>query len=200
MLTMCRQQHSFSPHKRMFLWKCQSFWDRKCLDLRGTQTPNLRIHGDSYRCRIKIILCTHRRHLINSHSWASYGMSFVSRVVKKLLLYRAISHCDGASVYYSNLTWALRCLKSPATRMFVQQFLGVTTKETLHHWPFVRGTHTSLVDSPHKVASNTENISCHGSHKKHPISCTLMQCMEYLLWAFGDKWPCDKMDYIAVPI
>ena len=28
------------------LWKCQSFWDRKCLNLRGTQTPNLRIHAE----------------------------------------------------------------------------------------------------------------------------------------------------------
>ena len=30
----------------MFLWKCQSFWDRKCLDLRGTPTANLLIHAE----------------------------------------------------------------------------------------------------------------------------------------------------------
>ena len=41
-----RQQHSFSTHERVFLWKCQSFWDRKCLELRGTRTPNLRIHAE----------------------------------------------------------------------------------------------------------------------------------------------------------
>ena len=46
MLTVRRQQHSFSTHERMFLWKCQSFWDRKCRDLRGTRTPNLRIHAE----------------------------------------------------------------------------------------------------------------------------------------------------------
>ena len=40
------QQHSFSTHERMLLWKCQSFWDRKCLDLRGTRAPNLRIHAE----------------------------------------------------------------------------------------------------------------------------------------------------------
>ena len=45
MLTERGQQHSFSTHERVFLWKCQSFSDRKCLDLRGTRTPNLRIHG-----------------------------------------------------------------------------------------------------------------------------------------------------------
>ena len=37
------EQRSFSTQKRMFLWKYQSFWDRKCLDLRGTWTPNFRI-------------------------------------------------------------------------------------------------------------------------------------------------------------
>ena len=30
----------------MFLWKCRRFRDRKCLDLRGTRTPNLRIHAE----------------------------------------------------------------------------------------------------------------------------------------------------------
>ena len=44
MLTVRMHQHSFSTHQWMFLWKCQSFWDRKCLDQRGTRTPNLRIH------------------------------------------------------------------------------------------------------------------------------------------------------------
>ena len=39
MLTVRGQQHSSSTPERMFLWKCQSFWDRKCLDLRGTRTP-----------------------------------------------------------------------------------------------------------------------------------------------------------------
>ena len=46
MLTVRGQQHSFSTHERVFLWKCQSFCDRKCLDLRGTRTPNLRIHAE----------------------------------------------------------------------------------------------------------------------------------------------------------
>ena len=46
MLTVRGQQHSFSTHERVLLWKCQSFWDRKCLDLRGTRIPNLRIHAE----------------------------------------------------------------------------------------------------------------------------------------------------------
>ena len=46
MLTVRGQQHSFSRQERVFLRKCQSFRDRKCLDLRGTQTPNLRINAE----------------------------------------------------------------------------------------------------------------------------------------------------------
>ena len=48
MLAVRGQQHSFSTHERMFLWKCPSFWDRKCLDLRGTRIHNLRIHAECY--------------------------------------------------------------------------------------------------------------------------------------------------------
>ena len=46
MLTVRGQQHSFLTQERGFLGKCQSFWERKCLDLRGTQTPNLRINAE----------------------------------------------------------------------------------------------------------------------------------------------------------
>ena len=45
-LTVRGQQHSSSTHEWVFLGKCQSFWDRKCIDLRGTQTPNLRINAE----------------------------------------------------------------------------------------------------------------------------------------------------------
>ena len=46
MLTVYGQQHLFSTYKRMFLGNCQRFRDRKRLDLRGNQTPNLRIHAE----------------------------------------------------------------------------------------------------------------------------------------------------------
>ena len=39
MLTVLGQQHSFLTHERVFLGQCQRFWDRKCLDLRGTRPP-----------------------------------------------------------------------------------------------------------------------------------------------------------------
>ena len=37
--TLTWQQHSFSAHERMFLWKRRCFSDTKYLDLRGTLTP-----------------------------------------------------------------------------------------------------------------------------------------------------------------
>ena len=46
MLTVSGQQYTFSTHERMFLWNYQSFWDRKCLDLRVIRTPDLRIHAE----------------------------------------------------------------------------------------------------------------------------------------------------------
>ena len=62
MLTLRGQQHSFSVHERVFLWKCQNFWDKKSLDLRGTRTPNLRIHAEcsnhwSYQGQIFAVPC-----------------------------------------------------------------------------------------------------------------------------------------------
>ena len=45
-LTVRRQQHSFSTYERVFWGKCQIFWGRKCPDLRGTRTPNIRIHAE----------------------------------------------------------------------------------------------------------------------------------------------------------
>ena len=43
--------------------------------------------------------------------------------------------------------------QSPATQLFVQQFVQYDIKENIktpHYWPFVRGIHWSPVDSPHK--------------------------------------------------
>ena len=86
MLTVRGQRHLFSIHERVFLWKCQSFWDRKCLDLRGTRTPNLRNHAECFNylsyqgqtfivpCFLIIYLNSHRgknitcfRHSIHRH-------------------------------------------------------------------------------------------------------------------------------------
>ena len=54
MLIVRRQQHLFSTHERVFLWKCQSFRDRKCLDLRGSRTLNHWIHAEGAMFFLKI--------------------------------------------------------------------------------------------------------------------------------------------------
>ena len=62
MLTVRGQQHSFSTHEKVFFWKCQSFWDIKCIDLRGARTHNLRIHAEwsklfSYQGQTFAVIC-----------------------------------------------------------------------------------------------------------------------------------------------
>ena len=39
------------------LVKVSSFWERKCLDLRGTQTPNLQIHAECSKWISNYITC-----------------------------------------------------------------------------------------------------------------------------------------------
>ena len=72
MLPVHGQQHSFSTHKQVFLWKGQSFWDRKCLDLRGTRTPNLRIHAEcsnllSYQGQTFAVQCANLESALKYH-------------------------------------------------------------------------------------------------------------------------------------
>ena len=67
---------------------------------------------------------------------------------------RRVSH------HNTDITWASCHLKTPVNYLFVQQFglanMKITIKayeskyQSLHNWPFVRGVHQSLVDSPHK--------------------------------------------------
>ena len=42
----CAWPMAFTFDTQMFLWKCQSFWGRKCIDLRRGRTLNIRIHAE----------------------------------------------------------------------------------------------------------------------------------------------------------
>ena len=54
------------------------------------------------------------------------------------------NYCDG-------VTWLLRSLKPPATRLFVKHVQANNKSiEAPHYWPFVRGIHRWPMDSPHK--------------------------------------------------
>ena len=60
--TVPGQQYSFSTHEQIFIWKFQWLWDRKCLHLRETRTPNLRIDAEcsyhfSYQGQAFAALC-----------------------------------------------------------------------------------------------------------------------------------------------
>ena len=55
-----------------------------------------------------------------------------------------VSENNSADMYYSDVAWALWCLKSLTTQLFVHHFVQAHITENikaLHHWPFVRGIH-----------------------------------------------------------
>ena len=99
MLTARGQQHSFSTHERVFLGKCLSFWDRKCLDLRGTRTPNLRIHAEcsnllSYQGQTFAVPCCWILALtitVLLMAWCMFG-------VKQLIISQHYTSVDGCFV------------------------------------------------------------------------------------------------------
>ena len=68
--------------------------------------------------------------------------------------------------HYSDVTWASWCLGSPATQVFVQQFVRANIKETPklrntgHLWKEPTGR--PPVDSPHKGPVTQNVFPCHG--------------------------------------
>ena len=90
MLTVCVQQYSFSTHKRMmFLWKCQSFWDKKCLDLRGTRK--------------------NRRHFTDDIFKSSFVNENISILNKISLKYVRKSPNDNNTVLVQIMAWCRTC-------------------------------------------------------------------------------------------
>ena len=87
MLTVRRQQHSFLTHEWVFLWKCQSFWDRKYLDLRGTRTPNLRIHAECFN--------------LLTYQGQTFDWLWRYRYFWIKLTFEMLKLCAGNSIYFS---------------------------------------------------------------------------------------------------
>ena len=118
-LTVSGQQHSFLTHERMFLIKRQSSWNRKCLDLRGTRTPNLRIHAEcsnhsSYQGQTFAV-----PHFCNMHAACMYVVIFYACVY---LAFISLCHCKRhqvqAIIYHKNCAttqWSL-CPWPPRTQ------------------------------------------------------------------------------------
>ena len=58
---------------------------------------------------------------------------------------------------------SVRDLNTPASRLFVQQFVQAGIKGNIkgpHHWPYVRGIRWLLVDLPHKGPVMRNALSC----------------------------------------
>ena len=116
MLTVHGQQHSFSTHERMFLWKCQSFWDRKSLDLRGTRTPNLGIHaecsnhlsyqGQTFAVRVVVYISRNLDDSLTFFINDSYHFLFKTGVYARVLL--ELSHTNVAVISWISFVFELR--------------------------------------------------------------------------------------------
>ena len=118
MLTVHGQQHSFLTYERVFLWKCQSFWDRKFLDLRGTRTSNLRIHAECSN-----LLRYQAKHLLShvSEHWLWRYRYFWSKVnIWNVNCARATAFIfdtqTGVLVKVSKSFWDRKCLDLRGTR------------------------------------------------------------------------------------
>ena len=118
MLAVRGHKHSYSTHERVFLWKCQSFWDRKCLDLRGTRTPNLRIHAEcfnllSYQGQTFAVPCFYH--------WLWWYRYFLSRVniwnvncaLTNSIHFRHTNGYSSESVFWDRKGLDLRGTRSP---------------------------------------------------------------------------------------
>ena len=174
MLTVRGQQHSFSTHERMFLWKCRSFWDRNCLDLRGTWTPNLLIHAKSLRWR-------HNGRDSCAGNSPGTGGEFPAQMASNAESVSIWWRHHGLTIwaispdiccpmfeywlwryrYFWNRVniWNVDCVR--ATSFIFDTRTDVLVKVATHddvikwkhfprYWPFVRGIHRSPVNSPHK--------------------------------------------------
>ena len=82
--------------------------------------------------------------------------------------------------YHCSITvtsqWGLWPLKSLASRRCAQPFVQANIKEKNQSsvsLAFVRGIHRGPVDSPHKKASNTENVSIRWRHHANASEVTL---------------------------
>ena len=82
-------------------------------------------------------------------------------------------HC----VHCSDVTWASWGLRSPGTWLFIQQVNSNENLKASHHWPFVRGIHQPLVDSPHKGSVMLKTFPCYDIIMICP-KCMMMKSLE----------------------
>ena len=113
----------------------------------------LRFEQVEHELLFDVMSSTFRMHILFINESLAQG-NFVqssSRMLGEVQgLDMTLNHLAGSTLrHYSDVTWASWCLKSSATRSFVQPLFQANFKESikaLHHWLFVRGN----PDSPHE--------------------------------------------------
>ena len=92
LLNVRGNKHSFLTHEPVFVWNCQRFWERKCLDLKGTRRPSLQIHANA------LTICAIRaRHLL-SHIF-KYGLWRYRYFLSKVNIWNV--NCVWATAFFS---------------------------------------------------------------------------------------------------
>ena len=103
---------------------------------------------------------------------------------------RPVPHCISAK-HYCDVKWLSWHHELLVDWVFVQHFVQTDNKETsgLHYCPFVRGIHSSQLDSPHKGTVKLNMLSFDDMIMKnwwrHPIAhphWSAMECLWWVLW------------------
>ena len=121
------------------------------LKYEGTNTLQCRMCEELVRDFDLLVRLTHRLQIQTTRENRACPINqMCNDFVGKLVVYGS-QYCD--------LTWTPGRLKSPITRLFVQQI--VQTDQPPHYWPFVLKNHRWPVDASHKEPVMRKAFLCH---------------------------------------
>ena len=96
--------------------------------------------------------------------WSTNATVAIWMLNHKNVQHNIIALCNISTKNYYEVTWAIRRLKSLATRLFDQQFVQDNKWEhieTPHCWFFIRKIHQSSVNCPSKGPAMRNTFPCY---------------------------------------
>ena len=112
--------------------------------------------------KANIVKCT--QHITSNHSILTGQPNFPPLVVRWATNDLNLFHILFMMWAISLLHFNLMLFKSPANGPFIQQVVHTYNKRNItapHNWPFVKGIHRWLLDSPHKEPLIEKAFPCH---------------------------------------
>ena len=153
MLTVPGQQHSFSTHERVFLRKCQPYWDRKCLDWGDIYMKINSYQGALEVNSINLVYCTGK--LQCTRSGRMLVISGCIRPTAGTMLMNTYLQLHGypdVNLLYLGYEIPFTMSYQPANWLFAQWLVQTSVKEntkTLHYWPSMRRIYRRPMGDPH---------------------------------------------------